>query len=77
MINTRCRTLEVDYWIPVCLTSISEEGYINMYYRNISPCIGLLLLSSKSDNIADNVMMCQKIEIVGWCYVEYERGTDH
>lgn len=63
LIHAQCRTPNVDYWIPVCLPSIAPEGYLNMYYRNLEGAMGVLLLSSSGDNIADAVQMCQKIEI--------------
>lgn len=63
IINSKCRMPEVDYWMPMCFPSISEEGYLNMYYRSIGTAMGLLLISSSNDNIAEAVMMCQKIEI--------------
>ena len=49
--------------MPICLPSVSQEGYINMYYRSISTAMGLVLISTNAENIAEAVMMCQKIEI--------------
>ncbi len=63
LINSKCRVNDVDYWMNVCLPSVSEEAYVNMYYRNIASCMGLVLISSNPENIAEAVMMCQKIEI--------------
>lgn len=72
VVNSKCRMLDVDYWIPVCFPSVSQEGYLNMYYRSIAGTMGLVLISSSNDNIADAVMMCQKVEI---CLQE-EKFTD-
>lgn len=68
VINSRCRAAQVDYWMPVCLPSITAEGYLNMYYRNLAnTTMGLVLVSSSNDNVPDAVMMCQKVEIVVKC----------
>jgi Second Longin domain of FUZ, MON1 and HPS1 len=65
IINSRCRAAQIDYWMPVCLPSITPEGYLNMYYRNLTgTTMGLVLVSSSNDNVPDAVMMCQKVEIV-------------
>lgn len=79
VINSRCRASQVDYWLPVCLPSITSEGYLNMYYRNLAgTSMGLVLVSSSNDNVADAVMMCQKIEIVGSAtHPESRGGKDH
>ena len=63
VVNSKCRTVDVDYWMPICLPSVSQEGYINMYYRSVSTAMGLILVSTNADNIAEAVVMCQKIEI--------------
>ena len=63
VIQAQCSRPNVDYWLPVCLPSIAADGYLNMYYRNIKGVMGVVLLSSVADNIADAVLMCQKIEI--------------
>jgi hypothetical protein len=59
---------DADYWMPICFTSISEEGFLNLYYRNISPGLGIMLLSTNPDNIGEAVQMCQKIEIVDFAH---------
>lgn len=64
VINAQCRTPNVDYWLPICLPSIAKDGFLNMYYRNVGGVMGVVLLSTTNENIADAVMMCQKIEIV-------------
>lgn len=65
VINSRCRAAQVDYWMPICLSSITAEGYLNMYYRNLTnTTMGLVLVSSSNDNVPEAVMMCQKVEIV-------------
>ena len=63
VIHAQCRTPNVDYWLPICLPSISAEGCLNMYYRNLEGIMGVVLLSSNAEKIADAVLMCQKIEI--------------
>lgn len=64
VINSQCRTPNVDYWLPICLSSIATDGFLNIYYRNVGGVMGVVLLSTANENIADAVMMCQKIEIV-------------
>lgn len=66
ILNSRCRTPEVDYWIPVCFPSIAEGAFLHMYYRSISKGseMGLVLLSSSEKNVGEAVQMCEKIEIV-------------
>lgn len=64
LLNSKCRMPDADYWMPICFSSISEEGFLHLYYRNISPGLGIMLLSTGPDNIGEAVQMCQKIEIV-------------
>ncbi len=64
LLNSKCRMPDADYWMPICFSSISDEGFLHLYYRNISPGLGIMLVSTDSENIGEAVQMCQKIEIV-------------
>lgn len=49
--------------MPFCIPSISSNGYITVYFRYITPQIGVLILFEKVEQVPLCVQMCHKIEI--------------
>lgn len=65
LINSKFKFVAIDFWLPICIPSISEDGYLNQYFRWINEDFGCLLLSADSNpnNIINAVQMCQRIEM--------------
>ena len=63
-INSKFKYTCIDYWVPVCIPSISRDGFQNLYFRWLNEDIGCLLQSGdvEHDNIIKAVHTCQKIE---------------
>ena len=64
LISSKFMMEGVDYFMPYCIPSISDQGYVNIYFRFLTKEIGLVLICSDSKKIAESVQICQKVEIV-------------
>jgi len=63
LVNTKFKIQGTDYINPFCVPSISPSGYITVYFRFITPLIGVMILFEKLELVPTCVQMCQKIEI--------------
>jgi len=62
--NSKLNFIKVDYWFPVCIPSISEDAFLNLYFRWLNEDFGLVCLSgdSTAENLKNAVQLCQRIE---------------
>lgn len=63
LVNTKFKIQGVDYINPFCVPSVSPSGYITVYFRFITPQIGVIILFEKPELVPICVQMCEKIEI--------------
>ena len=63
LVNTKFKIQGVDYINPFCVPSISPSGYITVYFRFITPQLGVMILFEKPELVPTCVQMCEKIEI--------------
>lgn len=62
LIGSKFQLEGVDYFIPFCIPSISEEGYVNIFFRFLTSNIGLFLICRGAENIPEAKQICQQIQ---------------